>query len=70
MVSATEVDLTMQVPMNIWKLERAIKELPWYSFLRRWQLQDKLANMRAEAAIAGFRMAIKDLHEAGILEVK
>lgn len=57
----------MSVPMNIWGMERAIRELPWYAFIKRWKMQDELAEMRAIGARIGFYKAIKDLEDIGMI---
>lgn len=68
MVFTTAEDATIKVPMKIWDMERAINQLPWYCFLKRWKMKEQLAEMRAQAAMAGFTVAIKELKDMGVLE--
>lgn len=68
MVGATETnDKAAAIPMNIWKMERAIKELPWYAFIKRWKMQEELATARMLGAAIGFYKAMGDLEKLGII---
>lgn len=65
----TGIPAGMELPWEIMKAERAIKELPWYSFLKRMKMKEQLAGMRMTGAIAGFHLALKDLEKAGIIKI-
>lgn len=68
MVEATfEQDSAMSIPMNIWAMEKAIRELPWYAVIKRWKMEEELAVMKATGARIGFYKALKDLEEIGII---
>lgn len=66
--SSLEADEVFVIPMNIYKMEKAIQDLPWYSFIKRWKLQAELAEMRSIGARIGFIKAMKDLEEIGLIK--
>jgi hypothetical protein len=69
MVGATyEQDTAMAIPTSIWKMEMAIKELPWYAFIRRWQMQGELAEFRYLGGKLGFIRAMKELEDMGLVK--
>ena len=57
----------MKLPMEIWNMEKAIKELPWYSLIKRHKMKTELSVARMVAAQAGFQIALNDLKKAGII---
>ena len=53
--------------VKLWKLQEELEKTPWYHFMERIYIQSEIKELRAEAFVIGFNIAINDLVEAGIL---
>ncbi len=56
-----------KITLQIFELERIIKNLKWWQIFKRMELENKLIDLRMSAWDVGMAIAFKDLEDMGIL---